>query len=492
MSAPRSALSVRPVRPELQGPGVLRKRYVRRPEGGATPGATLPAAAPQPAAPATGFLGSGRVVIFFIALLITCQLALLVGALSPLRVLFRITAFGTSLALLVMVPGQGRRHPARGFLMAAVAIASLNFFHPSTNSPMAAAVQLGIQLSVLAPIFWATRLVIDERMFRRIVVLLFLFNMASATVGVLQVYFPGRFQPALSSIVESQGEGYLRSLQFETTSGERVFRPMGLTDLPGGAATGAFYSVLLGGGLLLSGRKSPWQVLAVAGIGVGLVSLYLCQVRAAAVTLAVCMVAMGVVLALSGRLVRMVALASVVGTLAVLAFGWALTMGGDAVLSRWNTLFDSTPGNVYQSNRGHFLESTFGEALPEYPLGAGLGRYGMANAYFGDNRDPEHPPLWAEIQWTAWVYDGGALGILFYPLALLVTMAWGFQVARRRDDLLGEFWLWGSLLFAYDLGALALTFSYPFFMSQSGMEFWLLNAALYSAYHHATLHPHRR
>jgi hypothetical protein len=475
-------------RPQLRGPGVLHTRYVRR---SASPSVQA-VAAPAPAAP--GFLGSGSVVVAFIVLLFVCQLALLVEALAPARVVFRILSFGTSLALLGLAKGPRLKHPAMPFLLASAGLTALNFFHPGTTSPVAAAVQLGIQVSVFAPLFWASRLRIDTKMFSRVVLLLFLFNMASAALGILQVSFPGRFQPNLSAMVESQGEGYVRSLQFETASGARVFRPMGLTDIPGGASTGAFYAVLLGGTFLLSRQGLARKALGGAGIGIGLICLYLGQVRVAAVTLLVCMAAMGLVLTVSGRWVRLVTLASVVGGFAVVAFGWAVAVGGDAVLTRWSTLTESDPSQVYQSNRGRFLESTFEEVLPEFPLGAGLGRYGMANAYFGDNTVREHPPLWAEIQWTAWAYDGGWLGLVCYPLGLLATLWWGFQVARRREDSQGEFWLWGSLLFAYDLGAIAQTFSYQFFMSQMGMEFWLLNAAFFSAYRNrnAALHPHRR
>ncbi|RKH32753.1 hypothetical protein D7X12_36920, partial [Corallococcus sicarius] len=302
-------------RPRLRGPGVLHQRYVRRaPVAAGAPALALaPAPAPAPVERPVGFFGSGRVVVAFIGLLFGCQLALLVEALSPLRVVFRILAFGTSLALLALVKGRRLKHPAMPFLLAFVGVTAFNFFQPGTTSALAAAAQVGIQAAVFAPLFWASRLRIDEKIFGRIVLLLFLFNMASATVGVLQVYFPGRFQPALSSVIEGQGEGYLRSLQFETASGARVFRPMGLTDLPGGAATGAFYAVLLGSALLLS-RQGTWKrVLSVGGIGVGLVSLYLCQVRAAAVTLLVCMLAMGLVLMVAGRLMRLAVLGAVVG-----------------------------------------------------------------------------------------------------------------------------------------------------------------------------------
>ncbi|HLL01972.1 MAG TPA: hypothetical protein VK539_15385 [Myxococcaceae bacterium] len=487
-----------PGRPGLRGPGVLHQRYVRR-----APAAEAPApapteasaggeAAPEPqAASRQPAWATGRLVTGFICLQIGCQLALLVEAISPLRVLIRILAFGCSLLLLALVPGKRLKHPAIPLLLASTAVTALNLFHPQANSLMAGATQLGIQLAVLGPLFWVTRLGIDAATFRRTLALLFLFNAASAGVGVLQAAFPGRFQPTLSSAIEGMGETYVRSLQFETAQGTRVFRPFGLTDVPGGAATGAFYAVLLGAGFLLSSRRGLVQVLSVGGIFVGIVSLYLCQVRSLALMLVVCLLAVAGVLALKGRLLRLTKLLAVVGGLAVLGVGWAVTVGGDAVTARWNRLFEADAGEVYYSNRGYFLEGTLEYFLPEYPLGAGAGRYGMANAYFGDNSDPSRPPLWVEIQWTAWVFDGGLLVMVLYPLAVLLTALWAFRLALRRDDQ-GELWLWGGIIFAYDLGAIALTFSYPFFMSQAGMEFWLLNAALFGAFAHASVHAHRR
>jgi hypothetical protein len=448
-------------------------------------------APPTEAAPRERTWATSRLVTGFICLQIGCQLALLVEAMSPVRVLVRILAFGCSLLLLALVPGRRLKHPAIPFLLVSTGVTALNLFHPQANSLMAGATQLGIQLSILAPLFWVTRLRMDAATFRRTLALLFLFNAASAGVGVLQVAFPGRFQPAMSSAIEGLGESYTHSLQFETASGARVFRPIGLTDVPGGAATGAFYAVLLGAGFLISSQRGLVQVLSVGGIFLGIVSLYLCQVRSLALMLVVCLLAVAGVLALKGRLLRLAKLLGVVGGLAALGVGWAVTVGGDSVTARWNRLFEADAGEVYYSNRGYFLEGTLSYFVPEYPLGAGLGRYGMANAYFGDNSDLSRPPLWVEIQWTAWVFDGGVLVMVLYPLALLVTALWAFRLALRGEDQ-GELWLWGGIIFAYDLGAIALTFSYPFFMSQAGMEFWLLNAALFGAFAHASVHPHRR
>jgi hypothetical protein len=514
MSGPGRGGSSASARPQLRGPGVLRQRYTRggprragqelaeetEPSSATSP-VTASSQPPESARASRRFWSSGYLVTGFICLQFGCQLALLVDAISGVRVLVRVLAFGLSLALLVLVPGRRLQHPAMPALIAAMTFTALNMFHPGTSSVLAGAAQLGIQLAIMAPLFWVTRVYIDAATFRRTLALLFLFNAASAGIGVLQVAFPGSFQPALSKAIENLGETYTVGLQFETAGGQRIFRPFGLTDVPGGAATGAFYAVLLGAGFLISSRRGFVRILSLGGIFLGVVSLYLCQVRAIALMLVVCLLAVAVVLMLSGRLMQLTKLLAVVGGLAVLGIGWGITVGGEGAVDRWNSLFEQNAGGVYYSNRGYFLEGTFIYFVPEYPLGAGLGRYGMANSYFGAN-SPSQPALWAELQWTAWVFDGGVPVLVLYPLAVLIATFWAFRLALRRQDQ-DELWLWGTLIFAYDLGAIALTFSYPFFISQAGMEFWLLNAALFGAFFHAsrkaphpvpneTVHPHRR
>ncbi len=137
------------------------------------------------------------------------------------------------------------------------------------------------------------------------------------------------------------------------------------------------------------------------------------------------------------------------------------------------------PGKVYYRNRGLFLEHTVQDLLPQYPLGAGLGRWGMMNLYFGDNSDPERACLWAELQWTGWVLDGGVPLLLAYAAALALACRTALQITLLRNA--GNLWLWGGVLLAYNLGAVAVTFSYTFFVGQGGLEFWLLNAVLFGA-----------
>ena len=61
-----------------------------------------------------------------------------------------------------------------------------------------------------------------------------------------------------------------------------------------------------------------------------------------------------------------------------------MALGGAAIRDRVMTLLAGDPLAVYQSARGAQLSITFNEMLFEHPLGAGLGRWGMAAAYFGN------------------------------------------------------------------------------------------------------------
>jgi hypothetical protein len=59
-----------------------------------------------------------------------------------------------------------------------------------------------------------------------------------------------------------------------------------------------------------------------------------------------------------------------------------------------------------------------------------------------------------------------------------VWVSWKIATDRRGGDVS----LWGAVLCASNVAALAVTFNYPIFMSQGGMEFWLLNACLWAAW----------
>jgi hypothetical protein len=103
----------------------------------------------------------------------------------------------------------------------------------------------------------------------------------------------------------------------------------------------------------------------------------------------------------------------------------------------------------------------------------------MMNNYFGDNSDPNTAMIWSEEQFTAWLVDGGVPLILVYLYAVVVTVMFAYRLALSRVD--PEMAIFAAVICAYNVGALAICFSYPFFGSQGGMEFWMINAVLFAA-----------
>jgi hypothetical protein len=436
----------------------------------------------------------------FIIFQFVCQLGLLVPGIGPGRVLLRGASFGASLMLLVMFGCARRLHPAAWAALGALGIIGLNIIHPLTNNLLAAMAELLMNAAILAPLFWASRVKIDVRGFRRIVLTLWAIQTISALVGVAQVYFPGRFDPPVSASIQARGDWYLRDLKITLSNGAQVFRPMGLTDIPGGAASAGLYAMLFGLGLLLLGRPSAksWilKPLWLASMAIGLFCMYLCQIRSVLVMAGICVLLLGMILCLRREWSRAVLWAIVVLSVIGSSFLWAFSVGGNTVTSRLATLVDGSTRDVYYKNRGYFLEQTIVEYLPEYPFGAGLGRWGMMHDYFGNDSNPDSTYLWAEIQWTAWLFDGGLPLILAYVAAIAAATWIAFKIAfSRRKSKHGRFssqselCVWGALILAYNVAAFAVTFNYPLFNSEHGLEFWVLNACLYGVYLRSIGHP---
>ncbi len=412
----------------------------------------------------------------FVGLQIACQLALLVPLLSGARPAFRVAAFGASLVALAFAPGTAARHLSRPWLLAALVVMGVQFFRPATSSALAGLAALALSVAVAAPIVWVTRLRVTPRTLVALLLLIWGFQTLSAAVGVLQALSPGEFTPQATAAYRGEaGEG----MKIVLADGTAIFRPMGLTDTPGGAASAGLTAYLLGLGFLTTARSPLSRLAAAVGMAVGLFCVVLCQARVNAVLAGISTLTLAVAL-LAARRTRDLLWVAVLLPLTVAGSGVAaLAVGGEAPLRRLETLVESSPDAVYYESRGHFLEATFGHLLGEFPLGAGLGRWGVVNATFGDPADPSSPPLWVEIQWTAWLFDGGAPLMLAYAGAVAAACVATLQVARRCPDrrVAG----WGALLTAYNLGVVAVTFSYAPFAGQMGLEFWLLNAAVVTA-----------
>jgi hypothetical protein len=238
------------------------------------------------------------------------------------------------------------------------------------------------------------------------------------------------------------------------------------------------YAFVFGLGLVTISRRPDATLGGLGGMLVGLFCIYLSQVRSILVVAVIIAISYFVVLAFLRRYQEAVRVAVVAPAVALGAFAWAVALGGEATRQRFATLVESSPDEVYYKSRGKFLEETLTERLPDYPFGAGLGRWGMVMNYFGDPTNPNSTPIWVEIQWTGWVLDGGLPLVAAYTAALLAAGWVTGRVALRNPDP----WVagWAMLIVAYDVAAIAVTFNSTPFIGQSGVEFWLLNAAVFA------------
>jgi hypothetical protein len=393
-----------------------------------------------------------------------------------MRFFLRAAPYGLGLlfaALCFPLPFRTKPHPARILTFVCLGILALSLLSPQTVSLKSGAFHVLLYLAIFSPLFWVPKLEVDRRTFAQLVLILWSFHTLSSVVGILQVYFPEKFEFQLSSVIESKGEGYVNSLRLALASGKEIFRPMGLTDTPGGAANSGYLTIILGFVMLLLRRGFVLRVLCLLSMIVGMACIGFSQVRSVLVLAFIFLLALAFIFAKEGHhkiLFRIL----IIGALVVgVGLAWALTVGGEEIRERLSTLVQEKPTSVYYKERGYFLEETLRELAPKYPWGAGLGRWGMVSYYFGHEN-----PLWAEVQVTGWLYDGGIPLIIVYTLLLLLTLITAMGIAAGPYDL--ELKIWGALLFAYNVGAVAVTFNYPLFISEGGLNFWLLNAVLYA------------
>jgi len=396
------------------------------------------------------------------------------------RLPIRTAAFAISLLAfawwILESPRDVRQSRVQSWVGAVMALLAIMVFHPLTPSLLGGVAQMGLYLAVMAPLFWAPVLVRTPEHLARILWILLICSGCNALVGVLQVY-DSRWLPAEFSRILSSNEGAMGPVTFIGADGQRLVRPPGLFDTPGAVAGPAMSAAFLGLVFAIS-TSLPWwrRALGFAFAIAGLAAIYLSQVRISLVMTLLMMIVYTVVCLRQGRAAR----ASQFGILAAsILFGGfliALTIGGPAIRERVMTLLGSDPIGVYQTARGTQLSLTFNEMLFEHPLGAGLGRWGMAAVYFGSFTHLS-TPLWAEIQFTGWMADGGILMIALYCSALAVTALtqWRVATSTRYPRLTAS----AGVVFAANLGTAALIFSFVPFVTQIGIQYWFLAGALH-------------
>ena len=403
---------------------------------------------------------------------------------QPFRVPIRVASYGISLGALlycwVLLPRRARRirlSRAAYCLAAALLYLIVMLAHPLTNSVASGIGQVGMYLAVMAPVFWAPILVKSPERLWRLLWLLLLCSGANSFVGVMQVRNPDFWMPKEFSSVMMDSEFGLGNVIYEGSNGQMIIRPPGLLDAPGAVAGPATYALFLGLVFAVDYRRWPIKISSFIFAMLGAAAIFFTLVRSCFL-IALGMLAVYLILQIGQkRFSTAIQLALVGGAAITLAFLHSVAVGGESLLERFKTITSENPADFYYENRGGQVASGFTELLPQYPLGAGLGRWGMMNVYFGNPQNTAAPPIWVEIQVPAWIVDGGLAMLVLYPAALLIvlwgqgTMAWCHPDKRFRTL--------AGVVFASNLGLVALCSSYAVFLSPLGTQFWFFSGALY-------------
>ena len=396
------------------------------------------------------------------------------------RLPFRVGAYGVALigfALWWFNSGARRdeRHPADRWLLFALLYLGLMIFHPLTSGLLAGVAHTLLYAAIFSPVFWAPVFATHPRQLVRLLAIMLVCNGINSIVGVLQVYDPGRFMPTQLSLGLSRTA--LAAATYVGPGGRLILRPPGLFDTPGAVCGPGTVAALLG--LVFAVENFAWWKRGVALMFslAGISAIYLSHVRANFVVTLGMMAVYAVALVFQDQKARLTAFASLGAGIIVVGLTASTMIGGESIRERFLTLFAEDPRSLYYQSRGQQLQTGFNQLVGQYPFGAGLARWGMMHGYFGDRSRLDSTEIWAEVQPSAWLLDGGLVLLGLYALALVVT-AWyewrlAMSLAAQEDR------YWAATVAAVNIGTLALVFSFVPFATQVGLQYWFLEGALH-------------
>jgi hypothetical protein len=371
------------------------------------------------------------------------------------------------------------QHPAERYLVFVLIILLISIVHPLTNSLQSGIAQTLLYFAIFCPLFWARGYVTTRRQLQRVLLLLLICNGINSIVGVMQVYDPGRWMPRELSAMYTQSKDALAAATYVGPGGRLIVRPPGLFDTPG-AVCGAGTVAALFGLIICLEPLALWKrALALAMAVAGISAIYLSHVRVSFVVTLGMMATYVAMLTAQKQTKRLAGFSTLSVGLVVGGLSIATFLGGTSISERFSTLVAGDPRTLYYQSRGQAVEYGFSYLLSEYPLGAGLARWGMMRSYFGDPAKLDSTELFAEVQPNAWILDGGVFLLVMYGLALLTTAAYDLKLLRtlaNRDDR-----LWAAAVIAANFGTIALVFSFVPFGTAAGMQFWFLEGALHGA-----------
>lgn len=418
-------------------------------------------------------------MVFFVAAQFLLPGLLMIPGSQKYRFVIRAIPYASSLLLLAYFAGKRRRvrlPPGGIFIGIALAILAINLPRPDSPS-MAGIAQLVFQVAIAAPLFWGAKMVANTEDLYRLLRLFFLANAIGTVVGALQVINPDVYLPRDFGMAKESAE----SLSYKAASGKKMYRPPGLSDVPWGAAVTGSLTAFSGILLMSDARLTLIMRLAcLAMAGLGVFDIYMCHVRSLLLVTAAAILVASFLMAMQGRLRQAGLVWLALALVVVGAFSYAVRVGGEATAKRFLRVADEGLATSFEKNRGGFVIHTFNWLLPQYPLGAGVGRWGMMNVYFADRKDKTAPPpLYAEIQITGWLLDGGVPMWFFYGGGILIAMGYSLRLASRARG--RELEVLAIYVFGFGVLIATQAFASPTFNTSMGIQFWALFGALHGA-----------
>jgi len=419
----------------------------------------------------------------FIALQLLWGLLLFVPGAQAYRTIIRAAPYVMSGAALVYYFRGGREQAlpsSTTWLIVSFGLLLLNLLHETAHW-VAGSAQIIFQICISAPVFWMAKAVRTNAHLQRVMWVFFIASAIGAIVGVLQVYFPKQFlPPEFSALAQSLNPQVVQSLTYVGANGREIIRPPGLSDLPGGAAVSGMMAMILGLSLGL-GRNLRWywRVGCFAAAVVGMTALYFTHVRSLTLVAAGAVALFALLRIRQGRTIEGTLTLVAGAALVAGAYWWAIAVGGDAVSDRFSSLADQGVFRMFQEQRGLVIRDTLSELLYQFPFGAGLGRWGMMQIYFGDPTMWQAPAIHVEVQLTGWLLDGGIPLILLYCGALLVAIRSAYTNAVALVD---RIWQDAAVIvLCMQLILISLCMTGPVFNTQMGIMFWAVTGALFGA-----------
>ena len=429
-----------------------------------------------PATRVTAGAGPWGFAEFFVVSQTALPALLYLPGTQSFRLGIRFSAFAISLAAFawfLVQPARPKAHPATKGVVCIMLLMGVMLGHPYTPSIVGGIAHIAVYLAVLAPVFWAPVFVRTPEHFARLMALLLICSGVNSVVGVLQVYDPGTWMPAELSRVITEGAIGLGPVTYIGPNGQTVIRPPGLFDTPGSVAGPGMFAALLGAVFGLSAIPLWQRAGAFLLAGAGVAAIYLSQVRVSLVILVLMIGAYGLILFVQRRAGKAAIFGGLAAGVIVASFFFAVTLGGESIVTRVMSLFAEDPVSVYYRARGAQLDYTLSEMLYEFPFGAGIGRWGMAAGYFNRSNVPN---LWAEIQVTGWMIDGGVIMVALYAGTLVYASLFDSKVAQATTR--PRVAACGAVVFATNLGTLVMIISFTPFVTQIGIQYWFLAGAL--------------